>query len=67
MKNPTAADSLRLWEEQQRTDQALAHLQRRELLKNFAIAFALIALTLTASTGIATWVYGMGIGRGAGL
>ena len=52
MENSPAARQL-LWEKQQRANRAEADIEHREWLKNFALVFALIVLTLTIATVLA--------------
>ena len=49
MENSSTASQL-LWERQQSANRAQADIEYREWLKNFALAFALIVLTLTVAT-----------------
>ena len=51
MKNSSIVSDL-VWEEQQRAIRVGKHLEYVELLKRFALVFALIVLTLTAATVI---------------
>jgi phosphopantetheinyl transferase len=52
MEDRSAAKDL-VWEEQQRSDRTRTRFERREWLKSFLLVFALIALTLAATTVLA--------------
>jgi hypothetical protein len=52
MENSPAARQL-LWDKQQRASRAEADIEQREWLKNFALVFALLVLTLTIATVLA--------------
>jgi hypothetical protein len=52
MENSSPADDL-LWEDQQRTHRAQTVKDHREWRKSFALAFALIVLTLAGAAGLA--------------
>ena len=53
MENSSAARQL-LWEKQQHANRAEADIEHREWLKNFALVFALIVVTLTVATVLAS-------------
>lgn len=50
-----AAERQRLWEEQQRLNEAQRAIDRVERRKNFVLVFALILLTLVVATVLANW------------
>jgi hypothetical protein len=52
MGNSSAASAL-FWDEQQRVEKAQKDLEHPEWLKNFALLFALIVLTLSVATVLA--------------
>jgi hypothetical protein len=49
------SDATRLWEEQERVDQARRKLVNRLWLKDFTLALVLIAITVTIATVVAGW------------
>jgi hypothetical protein len=51
--NPSSADKYLLWDRQQLADRERGHRELREWVKNFALVFSLVVLTVAAATVLA--------------